>query len=54
MLDFFAHQPRRDAVRKAVLEYEVKRLTDACSLDSFHMGSPPAVNPEIIPEKHEL
>lgn len=54
MLDFFAHQPRRDAVRKVVLEHEVKRLTDACRLDSFHMFSPPAVNPEIISEKHEL
>ena len=54
MLDFFAHQPRRDAVRKVVLEHEVKRLTDACRLDSFHIFSPPAVNPEIISEKHEL
>ena len=54
MLDFFAHQPRRDAVRKVVLEHEVKRLTDACRLDSLHMFSPPAVNPEIVSEKHEL
>ena len=54
MLDFFAHLPRRDAALKAVLEHEVKRLTDAGRPDSFPMFSPPAVNPEIIPEKHEL
>ena len=54
MLDFFAHLPRRDAVLKVVLEHEVKRLTDACRLDSFYMFSSPAVNSEIVSEKHEL